>query len=53
MVLAAPTSARRLARVASTSMMIAAFEIDQIIVCIGEEGVAFMRACPLRRRVRR
>jgi hypothetical protein len=47
MVLAAPTSAWRIARVASTSRMIAAFQIDQIIVRIGEERVSFVSAGPL------
>jgi hypothetical protein len=40
---AAPTSACRMARVASTSM----FGVDQVVVGVSEEGVPLMCACPI------
>ena len=53
MVLAAPTSAWRIARVASTSEFDGRLQIDQVVVRIGEERMSFVSAGPLCRRVGR
>src|SRR3990170_3657704 len=53
MILAAPTSAWRMAREASTSTMTARMHVDEIVVGIGEECRTAQRAGPLRRRIGR
>ena len=47
MVRAAPTSAWRIARLASTSTMTAVVQVDRVVRGVGEEGVALVGAGPL------
>ncbi len=48
---AAPTSACRMARVASTSTMTRSLQINQVVVSVGKKGVAFASTGPLRSRI--